>query len=167
MRRLALLLGVLISGALLVTSCSKDKKLERKIRGSWSVTGKDVNNSQKGGLDASMTISGTCEFRKKTGQCDYKVNINYTFIDSIDTISASMTQNVSYEITEWYVEGDYIYFTYSDGTIQVFYIQQFDGDYMYLVPAEGKESASMEISMVTPDGYVNFSFKYELEMRRQ
>jgi len=76
---------LLISSVLLLlfTSCSKDKRIERFLRGSWTATKTSVESSAKrgptdsSGYNLEVTASGTCNFNKDgTGSCQWEIRHN-------------------------------------------------------------------------------------------
>ncbi|NPA34449.1 MAG: hypothetical protein GXO48_05935 [Chlorobi bacterium] len=169
MRKLTLIPMLILGVASLTfTGCSKDKKMERKLRGEWNVKGKSIKeNTQKATINMEATINGKCKFNKNhTGHCDYAVNMLYEYKDSLDQFSMTFTEYVSLKISDWTVEGDILYITYEDGTQEAFIIVEMKDDYFHLKPYDN-QAASMEFTMLTPDGdLIKFSFKYELEMTR-
>lgn len=176
MRKMLILLGFVLASGLVFTGCSKDKKVERKLRGSWSVTGKKADpKTQKGQHGTTITfdasLEGSCDLKKNKGTCTYDVAVFMEAKDSTGVLfSQNIIQSVTMEITEWYVEGDLLYFTYEDGTIEVYIIESMTDDYVYLYPYDAPEgSASMDMTFMDPTtgDMIQISFRYEMEMRRK
>lgn len=115
------ILGIIAVAALLLTACSKEKKLNRKIDGTWdivSVDGTDV---------ATLGFTGTIAFNK-----DKKAG---TFETKITGGGVTDTETGSYEL----VEDTQIIMTFSGGDKDTSLISSYSKTDMTMTSADGSE----------------------------
>ncbi len=169
MRRIISLGGLLLGFALLLSSCSKDKKLERRLVGSWNVV-KSSNEQQttKGTLSIVAEFTGDCTFNKdKTGSCNLNgtIKIDGTLANN-QQINFSMPFAGTYTIQEWDIKDDKLYITYDDNTVEVYLVAEGSKDKFVLEPVEGE--SEIRTTITAPDGtIIDIILMYRMELTRQ
>ncbi|NPA34450.1 MAG: hypothetical protein GXO48_05940 [Chlorobi bacterium] len=133
----ALNLGIIF---LTIVGCSENKKLERRLRGDWNVTGKNIKTHiyQKDSLSAVSTLTGSCSFSSnKTGTCEFEVSLSYTYIDSLNNQYTESTSSKRYlQILHWEIKENILYITTSRGAEMLFEIIETYTNYFHLKQAD-------------------------------
>ncbi|NPA33781.1 MAG: hypothetical protein GXO48_02500 [Chlorobi bacterium] len=170
MKRITSIGGLLLAFALVMSSCSKEKKLERQLVGSWKVV--KTSNEQttaKGTITVIADLTGDCTFNKdKTGSCnlDGYFKVDGTVGPNNQPISFSYKVSGTYSIKEWDIQDGKLYITYDDNTVEVYFITEAGKDKFILEPVEGE--SKVETRIVGPDGTViDIILAYRMELTRQ
>lgn len=170
MRKIASVGGLLLAFALVMSSCSKDRKMERQLVGSWNAAkSSNEQNTAKGTITIVAEFNGDCTFNKdKTGSCNLNgyLQIEGTIGADNQPISFKVSQSGTYTIKEWDIKDGKLYITYDDNTVEVYLVTEAEKDKFVLEPIEGESEIRTQI--VSPDGtVVDIILFYRMELTRQ
>ncbi len=170
MKRIASFSGLLLALALVVSSCSKDRKMERQLVGTWNVI--KTSNEQttaKGALTVIIEFSGDCTYNKdKTGSCNLTgyISVDGTIGQNNQPISFKYPMSGTYTIKEWDIKDGKLYVTYDDNTVEVYLVTEGTKEKFVLEPIEGESEIRTKVT--TPDGTtVDIIVFYRMELTRQ
>ncbi len=155
-----------IGSALLLASCSKEKKTEKTIVGTWNIE-KTADESQtaKGTVNIKADIKGSCTFNKdKTGSCELNgtINIDGTMGPSNTQVSIVHQVSGTYQIKNWDVQDDKMIIEYADGSREVYLVTEASKNKIVLDRSD--EGTTLQVN--AQGNTLNLEVHYSMKMER-